>query len=399
MQYGTTTKTTDTDNHFTTPAIIKLKGAKDLKKYTTAASEALKSITEQFQADLRAPGAIVDVSSIQDKNIRSKAEMCAIEQRTFVHNISRGHPSPVVAAKDDADKCLANLEELRKMLVNNKQQKKTTTKQLRGIIRRTSSANAATIALLQVVPDAEHPIATDLRGLIVQFKQNHKTVAKNLREQAIFNMRQMRKCILAYQEAAETVIQQIINRGEKTRAMVRKYEDIELIEFCARAWWFETQKDPMDHGKYTVSAREAPPRDDECPEISASFRPSLHRHYYNKSHGPHSPLQHVNISAVVITVRDDSWSCENPNGCVVDTYYLAESKLAKEILNERVIRSFETERRNGGCENGDVVAMEEEEPAEEEEITPSSPSPSPWLQQLYAAGVRPEDLMSEEEEE
>ena len=398
MQSGTTTKTTDTDNHFTTPAIIKLKGAKDLKKYTTAASEALESITERFQADLCAPSAIVDVSSIQDKNIKSKAEMCAIEQRTFVHNISRCHPSPVVAAKDDADKCLANLEELRKMLVNNKQQKKTTAKQARGIIRRTSSANAATIALLQVVPDAEHPIVADMRGLIVQFKQNHKTVAKNLREQTIFNMRQMRKCILAYQEAAETVIQQIINRGEKTRAMVRKYEDIELIEFCARAWWFETQKDPMDHGKYTVSAREAP-RDDECPEISASFRPSLHRHYYNKSRGPHSPLQHVNISAVVITVRDDSWSCENPNGCVVDTYYLAESKLAKEILNERVIRSFETERRNGGCEDDDV-AMEEEEPAEEEEEEEITSSPSPWLQQLYAAGVRPEDLlMSEEEEE
>jgi hypothetical protein len=173
--------------------------------------------------------------------------------------------------------------------------------------------------------------------------------------------------------------------------MVRKYEDIELIEFCARAWWFETQKDPMDHGKYTVSALEAP-LDDEYPEISASFRPSLHRHYYNKSRGPHSPFQHVNISAVVITVRDDSWSCENPNGCVVDTYYLAESKLAKEILNERVIRSFETERRNG-CD--DDVAMEEEE---DEDVT-MSPSPSPWLQQLYAAGVRQEDLMGEDEEE
>jgi hypothetical protein len=379
------------DNTFTTPAIIKLKGAKDLKKYTTAASETLKNITERFQADLCAPSAIVDVSSIQDKNIKFKAEMCAIEQRTFVHNISRCHPSPVVAAKDDADKCLANLEELRKMLVNNKQQKKTTSKRVRGIIRLTSSANAATISLLQVVPDEEHPVASHLKELVVRLKQNHHTVAKNLREQAIFNMHQMRKCLLAYQEAAETVIQQIINRGEKTRAMVRKYEDIELIEFCARAWWFETQKDPMDHGKYTVSALEAPV-DDEYPEISASFRPSLHRHYYNKSRGPHSPFQHVNISAVVITVRDDSWSCENPNGCVVDTYYLAESKLAKEILNERVIRSFETERRNG-CD--DDVAMEEEE---DEDVT-MSPSPSPWLQQLYAAGVRQEDLMGEDEEE
>lgn len=378
------------DNTFTTPAIIKLKGAKDLKKYTTAASETLKNITERFQADLRAPSAIVDVSAIhQDENIKFKAEMCAIEQRTFVHNISRCHPSPVVRAKDDADKCLANLEELRKMLVNNKQQKKTTSKRVRGIIRLTSSANAATISLLQVVPDEEHPVASHLKELVVRLKQNHKTVAKNLREQAIFNMHQMRMCLLAYQEAAETVIQQIINRGEKTRAMVRKYEDIELIEFCARAWWFETQKDPMDHGKYTVSALEAP-HDDEYPEITATYRPTLHRHYYNQSRGPHSPFQHVNISAVVITVRDDSWSCENPNGCVVDTYYLAESKLAKEILNERVIRSFETERRNG-CD--DDVAMEEEE---DEDVTMS---PSPWLQQLYAAGVRQEDLMGEDEEE
>ena len=46
--------------------------------------------------------------------------------------------------------------------------------------------------------------------------------------------------------------------------------------------------------------------------------------------------------------------------------------------------------------------MEEDEApvAEDDEITRSpSPSPSPWLQQLYAAGVRPEDLMGEEEEE
>jgi hypothetical protein len=397
MQSGTTTKLTATDNTFTTHAIIKLKGAKDLKKYTTAASEALKNITEQFQRDLRAPSAIVDVSAIQAKNLGFKAKMCAIEQGTFAHNISLCHPSPVVSAKDDADKCLANLEAIRKMLVNNKQQKRTTVRQVRGIIRQTSSANAATIALLQVVPDEEHPVATELRGLVVQFKQNHKTVAKNLREQAIFSMRQMRDRILAYQQAAETVIQRIMDRGEKTRAMVRKYEDIALIEFCARAWWFETQKDPMDHGKYTVTALEAP-RDDGCPEISASFRPSLHRHYYDQSRGPHSPFQHVNISAVVITVRDDNWSRENPNGCVVDTYYLAESELAKEILNERVIRSFETERRNGGR------AMEKDEApvAEDHEITRSpspSPSPSPWLQQLYAAGVRPEDLMGEEEEE
>lgn len=388
MQSGTTTITTAADNTFTTPAIIKLKGAKDLKKYTTAASEALKNIAERFQADLCAPGAIVDVSAIQDKNLKFKAEMCAIEQRTFVHNISRCHPSPVVGAKDDADKCLANLDALRKMLVNNKQQKNTTVKQARGIIQNTSSANAATIALLQVVPDEEHPVATDLKGLVVRIKQNHKTVAKNLREQAIFNMRQMRERILAYQEAVETAIQQILNRGEKTRAMVRKYEDIELIAFCARAWWFETQKDPMDHGKYSVSALEAP-HDDGCPEISAAFRPSLHRHYYNKSRGPHSPFQHVNISAVVITVRDDNRSLDNPNGCVVDTYYLAESKIAKEILNERVIRSFETERRNGG---GNVAMEEEEEPAEE--MTPSL-----WLQQLYAAGVRQEDLMMDAEEE
>ena len=389
MQSGTTTITTAADNTFTTPAIIKLKGAKDLKKYTTAASEALKNIAERFQADLCAPGAIVDVSAIQDKNLKFKAEMCAIEQRTFVHNISRCHPSPVVGAKDDADKCLANLDALRKMLVNNKQQKNTTVKQARGIIQNTSSANAATIALLQVVPDEEHPVATDLKGLVVRIKQNHKTVAKNLREQAIFNMRQMRERILAYQEAAETAIQQILNRGEKTRAMVRKYEDIELIEFCARAWWFETQKDPMDHGKYSVSALEAP-HDDGCPEISTAFRPSLHRHYYNKSRGPHSPFQHVNISAVVITVRDDNRSLDNPNGCVVDTYYLAESKIAKEILNERVIRSFETERRNGGGN----VAMEEEEEEPAEEMTPSL-----WLQQLYAAGVRQEDLMMDAEEE
>ena len=372
------------DNTFTATAAIKLKGAKDLKKYTTAASEAIEDITRQFQADLRNPCTIVDASAIQDENIRFKAEMCAIEQRTFVNNITRCHPSPLVGAKDDADKCLANLENLRKMLVNNKQQKKTTIKQVRGIIQRMCSAAAATIALLQivqVVPDASYPVTNELKGLIVQVKQNHKTVAKNLREQAIFNMRQMRNCILAYQCAAETTIQQILNHGEKTRAMVRKYQDIELIEYCARVWWSQTQQDPMDHGTYTVSALEAPRDDDECPEISATLRPSLRRHYYNKSCGSNWPFQHVDILSVVITVRDDDRTLEHPNGNVVDTFYLAESRLAKQILNESVIRSFEAERRRW---TGAATVVGEEE---KECVS--------WRQQLLDAGVREEDMVEE----
>jgi hypothetical protein len=371
------------DNTFTATAAIKLKGAKDLKKYTTAVLETLGRIDEQFQADLTSPGAIVDVSAIQDKNLRFKAEMCAVEQRTFVHNISRCHPSPVVSAKDDADKCLANLENLRKMLVNNKQQKKTTIKQVRGIIQRMCSAAAATIALLQivqVVPDASYPVTNELKGLIVQVKQNHKTVAKNLREQAIFNMRQMRNCILAYQCAAETTIQQILNHGEKTRAMVRKYQDIELIEYCARVWWSQTQQDPMDHRTYTVTALEAPRVDDECPEISATLRPSLRRHYYNKSCGSNWPFQHVDILSVVITVRDDNRTLEHPNGLVVDTFYLAESRLAKQILNESVIRSFEAERRRW---TGAATVGEEEKECVS------------WRQQLLDAGVREEDMVEE----
>jgi hypothetical protein len=378
-----TTAAAAADNTFTATAAIKLKGAKDLKKYTTAVLETLGRIDEQFQADLTSPGAIVDVSAIQDKNLRFKAEMCAVEQRTFVHNISRCHPSPVVSAKDDADKCLANLENLRKMLVNNKQQKKTTIKQVRGIIQRMCSAAAATIALLQivqVVPDASYPVTNELKGLIVQVKQNHKTVAKNLREQAIFNMRQMRNCILAYQCAAETTIQQILNHGEKTRAMVRKYQDIELIEYCARVWWSQTQQDPMDHRTYTVTALEAPRVDDECPEISATLRPSLRRHYYNKSCGSNWPFQHVDILSVVITVRDDNRTLEHPNGLVVDTFYLAESRLAKQILNESVIRSFEEERRRWTG----VATVEEEE---KECVS--------WRQQLLDAGVREEDMVEE----
>ena len=364
------------DNTFTATAAIKLKGAKDLKKYITAASEAIQDITQQFQADLRNPCTIVDASAIQDENIRFKAEMCAIEQRTFVNNITRCHPSPLVGAKDDADKCLANLENLRKMLVNNKQQKKTTIKQVRGIIQRMCNAAAATIALLQAEPDASHPVAIELKRLIVQVKQNHNTVAKNLREQAIFNMRQMRNCILAYQCAAETTIQQILNHGEKTRAMVRKYQDIELIEYCARVWWSQTKQDPMDHGTYTVSALEAPRVDDECPEISATLRPSLRRHYYDKSCGSNWPFQHVDILSVVITVRDDNRTLEHPNGLVVDTFYLADSRLARQILNESVIRSFEAERTG---ENAAEVV-------------------SSWRQQLLDAGVREEEDMEMEDE-
>jgi hypothetical protein len=79
-------------------------------------------------------------------------------------------------------------------------------------------------------------------------------------------------------------------------------------------------------------------------------------------------------------VRDDNRTLEHPNGLVVDTFYLAESRLAKQILNESVIRSFEAERRRW---TGAATVGEEEKECVS------------WRQQLLDAGVREEDMVEE----
>jgi len=338
---------TTTDTTFTAKSAIKIKGAKGLKKYIEEATKTIKGIHAVLENDLTQPNANVEEPSSATscrKNIHYRAQLCAMNHRTFVHNTTLCAPSRLVGADVDVNDCLSQLEKIRKMFVTNKQQKKTTIRLIREIIRANSAIETGDVAendegvdcAMQEL-DYESPVITSLKKLIEKTKKDHNTAARGLLIQAHSTIFLMNRYILAYQCAAETTVQEIINHAEKCRAFMEYSQDLALIEYCASAWWFETQKDPMDHSYYYVSAITDPI--DEKLHFDAS---SL-QHRYRRDF-----ISGNNITILV----HGAPTTENRNPMV--GMYKFDKELAQTILTEEALRSFE-------LEDGDIWKMNAEQ--------------------------------------
>ena len=329
------------DTTFTAAAALKIKGAKGLKKYTAAATNTIQSIRRVFEDDASKPNANVEELYICRRRIQYQAQICAMEHRTFVHNITLCSPSELVHTEAAAIACLEQAENTRKMFVNNKQQQKTTITHIREIIRQATAADAAADAAAVVVVEdgigvtmmtttpalreLEHetPMTKELNQLIERVKQNHKTISKKILEQARFNMEQMRRSIIAYQLAAENTIQKIIAHAEKCRAFIAQSRDLAVIEFCASAWWFETQKDAMDQSYYYVTVV------DPAEENRTG---AFHRIISDRRRR----------SSSFRIVVEGAATREHPETPIVAVYDLAD--LEDTILTEEALLSFETEQ-------------------------------------------------------
>jgi hypothetical protein len=215
---------------------------------------------------------------------------------------------------------LNELEHLRKMLVTNKQQKKTAIREIRRIrssIRRGSQPVQASTDVnepFDCLLEYESPEIKDLNQFVETLKQNHRTNARKLCEQANRILLVLRtRDILAYKMAAENTIGAIIHHAEKCRTFIAHCRYIAGIEYCAYAWWMETQKDPMDHSPYYVTAF----LEDE----STRYR---------------SDSQYPRIRVVIRSSVDNSAVfCEYMNQELADT-----------ILTDDAIRAFESEDAN-----------------------------------------------------
>lgn len=327
-------------------------GAKELKEYINRVNGIVQAIRREFENDLKQDRANVEIPNtfLGSRNI--SCEMCQVAHRDYVYYETRlPQQSAFLQAEQIVLDAIGALEHLRKMLVTNKQQKRTMLRNIRRSIASERSALALPPTAQQssqsfANPDNgvaepfeclleyEGPAIKGLKQLGEQLKQNHQTIARNILQQAQPILIAMRtRGILAYKLAAENTIGKIIHHAEKCRTFIAQSRYLACIEYCASAWWMETQKDPMDHSPYYVRALlEGESTPSSFSESSAVQRPVSV--FGETAQQIVIEVQSANVSP---SFDDSSKMME-----VVFSEYL-DQELAETILTEEAVRAFEAE--------------------------------------------------------
>jgi len=231
-------------------------GAKQLKQNIQDFENIVNGIKTELSADLENPAANVAFNPICRPEQNALAQMRASEHAQLVceligaSNICGGGGEGCAAVVNEHEKkihdILQELEDLRKMLVNTKQEKKTDIVRIKTAIQE----------LYKVLPHADfeesgggfveisspdnHPTIVKMRELITRRKQNYTMVRCQILKHANRMLAELRKYILAFKTEAETIVGRIIHHAEKCRAFIRTCREHALIEFAASEWWRAT---------------------------------------------------------------------------------------------------------------------------------------------------------------
>lgn len=331
-------------------------GAKDLKEYISRISEIAEGIHREFDHDIQQPRARVEEPKTFLGSREFDVTMCKVGHNGVLHSETKlSQCSGFLQAEQAVNDGLALLENIRKMLVTNKQQRNVMVKNLKKPIHRggnTGKINdlkrpreiteeegggvyqvpalkggAATfVGDLEIEDETPQAKANKLR--IQQVQQNHRTVARKLCEQAELIVRALRtRDILAYKLAAETTIQKIIRHADLCHKFIAECRRIACIEYCASAWWMETQRDPMDHSPYYLTA--------VSEGVPTRFNASAEE-YSALVSGRHAP------PPILIKVQSAHRSSHDNTCQIVFSEYLDE-ELAETIFTEEAVRAFEEE--------------------------------------------------------
>ena len=330
-------------------------GAKDLKEYISRISEIAQGIRREFDRDVQQPRARVEEPDTFLGSRKFDVTMCRVDHDSVRHSeIKLPQCSKFLQAEQAVNDGLELLETKRKMLVNNRQQLNVMVKNLKKTLHtggNTGKINdlkrpreitqeqggvyqvpvlkggaAAVVGDLEI--EHETSQAKAIKLLIQQVQQNHRTVARKLCEQAELIIRALRtRDILAYKLAAENTIQKIIRHADLCRKFIAECRQIACIEYCASAWWMETQRDPMDHSPYYLTAvSEGVPTRFNARGIEYSALVS----------GCRAPPR------ILIEVHSATRSSHDNSCPIVFGEYL-DDELANTILTEEAVRAFEAE--------------------------------------------------------
>lgn len=356
------TSTTAANQTFTTI----IKGANDIKEYINRISEITQGVRREFDCDVKQSRACVEEPKTFLGSRSFNVTMCKVSHDSVLHSETKlPQDSKFLQAEQVVNDALALLENIRKMLVTNKQQRNVTVKKLKksrhhsvvktgkinnlkkqreiteqgGVYQVPNSSGGAAAVVEEVELEHQTPKDKEIKMLIQQVQQNHRTVTHNLCRQAELIVRALRtRDILAYKQAAENTIQKIIRHADLCRKFIAECRRIACIEYCASAWWMETQRDPMDHSPYYLTA--------VSEGVPTQFNASAEEYSALVSGRRAQP-------PILIQVQSAHRS-SNDNTChIVFSEYL-DQELADTILTEEAVRAFEEEevptsyRRNYG---------------------------------------------------
>ena len=327
----------------------KANGANDIKKYIQDMTYEAQRIRAEFKRDLQGAKSIVKKEGSTHGSHDFKAQLTAINHSSFIYEREcLTQFSQFLQAEVAVIECLKQLEDIRKMVVNQKQEKNTMAtimkkgmgkKMLKqiisgegqcGVITAVAAAAAAATThddddMLPEFRELEYESLTTktMNRLIEKNKQNHATLSRNLLKQAEAIMTMLRRHILTFKLAAEDSIGEIIHHAEKCRAFIARLRHLDIIEYCASAWWHETQKDAMDDDEYFVT-------------IDAVGEPiDFNAFSLQKPHNafPDSPMSNLKIRVVGLqtTIGEENLICE----------YVLDQELAETILTEQALEALQ----------------------------------------------------------
>jgi hypothetical protein len=328
-------------------------GANDIKEYIQYMTDAAQRIRDEFKRDIQGVKAVVKKEGSTHGSHDFKADMTVVKHRTFIYEKEcLNQSSPFLQAEMPVVECLKQLEDIRKMVVNQKQEKNTMDSMIkkgigkkmlkqiisgegqRGVVMTTTTTTAAVAAASNdsdddMLPAEFHELEYEslttkaLNELIEKNKQNHATLSKNLLKQAEAIMTMLRRHILAFKIAAEDTIGEIIHHAEKCRAFIAHMRHLDVIEYCASAWWHQTQKDAMDSDEYFVTLDAV----GEPTDFNAFSLQKPHNAF------PDSPMSVLKIRVVGIqtTIGEENHICE----------YVLDRELAETILTEQSLEALQ----------------------------------------------------------
>lgn len=183
-----TTTNTNTNTNTKTPKTT-VNGANELKKTIqeyVAMTDAMKT---RFDNDIHLTG-------------------YGSTHREFIRKLAR-ESDEIRTSETNVNVTLATLEKLRKMLVTNKQQRKTAHKHFRRIANAIqASFQSNTIEEMELEPKPVS-FAVDLMNMDANAKQHHRTIARNILEQVNRLLAEMRQFIVALQVALDDAVGKI----------------------------------------------------------------------------------------------------------------------------------------------------------------------------------------------
>lgn len=328
--------------------------AKSLKQIIDEFTKIAKSISDVFNCDVKQPLACVEKPETFFGSYEFPVKMCLVKHKGFVHSETvLPQNSKALQKEEDVNKALKILEDLRKMLVTNKQHRNAMVDNLKDLKnphnQKKMQHTASSFKMVDsVVNDNEHgdffemntvdesnfveiehqsPETQRINYLIQQIQQHHRTITRNLCKQIEVIIRTLRTDILAYKLAAEKTIQKIIKHANLCRKFIEKCRRMACIECCASEWWMETQRFPDDHSDYYLTAVE----EGEPTEFNASAE-----EYSALVSGRSAP------PPILIQVQSQQRSSDD-NSCLIVFSQFLDKELEDKILTEEAVRAFEAD--------------------------------------------------------